>query len=731
MDSLHSLSLLASRSLRSAPRRRPALLSHVMTLVAGLMLVLASAALPSCANAENLVRVAVEVFRSTPTPVSEYDRVFGALSARMSDTKIQLAVGSDRDIAAWAAQHSIDLAIVTPETFSAITAHTAGNRESPWSVLAAERAPMSLAPVGGVSSPATGLLIASSSLRAKEDLAAALVAIAPEHFSDGAPSAPRASPPAARDRSEPLPGHISLSDFGSMLTLHTCTQPNPLRLALVFAGGGAKCSYQVGAVEAIEALLASLRAKFHDPAYDIALAAGTSGGALNALPVALGVSADPAGQADFAAVWQELDQRELIRPSNAIRVLMVLWFVCLQGVLLLRYRRARHFKNPDQYPWIISPLFVVVGLAQILLARAPLKPWSLLGMNSSLHHVWLWLSWGLEGSGWTLILLAVISQVVRRFPIVSQSSFPLRYRVVRQIFWIGIVLIPLVQTLNIFLFQSTLSDSVGIEGAVVRNFSELINRHLERQHEAPLTASGENTRERLVQMGLQLVSRHLLKRDLVLTGSALPKSTSEAPGDLYFFAHGSSAASLSPKFGGRGVSLDEAPAFFMDVLMGSGAIYPVFPARTLNDFPFKGQSIELVDGSFEHRSPVEAAVLWGATHILVVQAATDEVSPRGSFLDNIMAAMNHLYDQAQLLDFRSREQAVTVTLTPAPPHIGLLDFSDNLIRWSIEKGKREAAAGLPGASLSGSPYRKEVSEPVFWTPPIAHTDWPQCSSLAL
>ena len=146
------------------------------------------------------------------------------------------------------------------------------------------------------------------------------------------------------------------------------------------------------------------------------------------------------------------------------------------------------------------------------------------------------------------------------------------------------------------------------------------------------------------------------------------------------------------------------------VIIGSGAIYPVFPARDLVDFPVNGARTELVDGSFDHRSPIEAAVLWGATHVVLVQAATDETVVRGSFLANVNAAINHLYDQAQLLDMRSKEEVTTFTLTPQPPHIGLLDFSDNLIRLAIEKGYQEAG-GLP--LESAGIYRKEFGPPRF------------------
>ena len=204
----------------------------------------------------------------------------------------------------------------------------------------------------------------------------------------------------------------------------------------------------------------------------------------------------------------------------------------------------------------------------------------------------------------------------------------------------------------------------------------------------------------------------LLARDLVLTGSVLGERGIELPSDLYFWAS-AGRTTASPTFGARGVALADRPELLLDALIGSGAIYPVFPARVLRDFPRTGQATEIVDGSFAHRSPVEAAVLWGATHILVIQADPDERVPRGSFGANISAALTHLYDQAQLTDARTKEQAMLFNLAPRPPHIGLLDFAGNLIDASLAKGYREVHGDDHEAASRPPPFRKEVGVPHF------------------
>jgi hypothetical protein len=145
----------------------------------------------------------------------------------------------------------------------------------------------------------------------------------------------------------------------------------------------------------------------------------------------------------------------------------------------------------------------------------------------------------------------------------------------------------------------------------------------------------------------------------------------------------------------------------------------VFPSRRLEDFPRPGEFAELVDGAFAHYSPIEAAVLWGATHIVVIEASPRERVERENFLQNALAAFGHLYDQSQALDTRSRGKIAIFTLAPEPPHLCLLDFSDNLIRAAAEKGYRDAAgrssAGSGGIAggVGPSRFRKELGEPLF------------------
>jgi hypothetical protein len=126
--------------------------------------------------------------------------------------------------------------------------------------------------------------------------------------------------------------------------------------------------------------------------------------------------------------------------------------------------------------------------------------------------------------------------------------------------------------------------------------------------------------------------------------------------------------------------------------------------------PLPSDQIELVDGGFAHNSPIEAAALWGATHIFLIEATASRESKRGNFTNNVAASFVHLHRQAQLLDARSREKITIFSLRPEPPHICVLDFANNLIRAAIDRGYQDAAM----TSEHGSPrFRKEPGAPVF------------------
>jgi predicted acylesterase/phospholipase RssA len=495
---------------------------------------------------------------------------------------------------------------------------------------------------------------------------------------------------------------VSLDGFASLLVHHLRTYGTPPRLAVVFSGGGAKCSYQVGAIRAIEERLARLREEFHEPRFDIDLVVGTSGGAINAVAAALGAASTPQSYENFTSVWKDLDQSRVIKPSLIVKANMALWFAACQDLLLLALALAWSRRKKKQTTKFWGRALAALGLFQLVLSALPLKPWWLFGENAAGHHLFLWVGWGLPGAG--LLQLASGALLVA-------AHTKWRVTRLREELTVGVLVVlalglPLLQALRILWGEPTLSGNAGIRELVAEKFPRLVFGP-----EAPLPPLPSDPDERLQTLSRAVFEGGRLRRDLALTGSRLAQRDSALPADLYFYAS-ASPSGPSPSYGERGVSLRERPNLLFDAMMGSGAIYPVFPARTLKDFPSAGQSADIVDGSFSHRSPIEAAVLWGATHIVLLEASPEEISERGTLAANIGAALNHLYDQAQLLDQYSKQHVTTLTLYPSPPHIGLLDFSGNLIEKSIGRGYEET---LGRGASSWAPFRKEPGEPRFLT----------------
>ena len=179
----------------------------------------------------------------------------------------------------------------------------------------------------------------------------------------------------------------------------------------------------------------------------------------------------------------------------------------------------------------------------------------------------------------------------------------------RPAIWAGLLGLPLVQLFTVLFCEQTLSGGAGIEHTLGEQFPRLIDAHLAARGLPSLDLDPSlNDAQRLRATGRQVLERRLLPRNLVVTASCLAQSTSELPSDLYFYAQ-ADPSRPAPPFGARGISLADRPSLLLDVIMGSGSIYPVFPPRTVHDFPKAGQWVDLIDGGFAHNSPVEAAAL--------------------------------------------------------------------------------------------------------------------------
>ena len=483
---------------------------------------------------------------------------------------------------------------------------------------------------------------------------------------------------------------LSLDEIGWLL-LHSVRSEQQLpRLAVVLSGGGAKCSYQVGVVEALEEKLAAMRASIPDLAaeqrasLDIDLVVGTSGGAINALPVAMGVSRTEEGREAIKGAWLLSDQREILLPPMTQRILLGLWFGLLQiGALMWLCRKL----IPDEVRrrWILAGSLVMLGVVQLAIKALDWTPWTFLGTNHLWHHLFLVFTFAVRSAAWGLIVAGAAGLLVQWLFSGKQRESGRAHRVFERLLGVLLVVLPVCGAVHLLFHQKTLSAGDGVEQQIVTTFSKVV--------ETPPDFPRIPRREQLRQ--LSLAAEGSLQRNLVITGTCLPRSRpkteNELPDDLYFYARADQTVGPSP-FGARGVSLND-PRYrhmLLDVVMGSASIFPMFPARVLRDFPTEGEWVELVDGGFAHASPIEAAVEWGATHVIVIETSPESRSTRKNFVANLSAAIGHLYQQTQQVDRRSKQHVRVFTLEPRPPHLCILCFSDNLVGRAICSGYFDA-----------------------------------------
>jgi predicted acylesterase/phospholipase RssA len=502
---------------------------------------------------------------------------------------------------------------------------------------------------------------------------------------------------------------VSLDEIGQTLLHHARSQSQPPRLALVLSGGGAKCSYQVGAVAALEEKLSELRKQNPDSGMDIALVVGTSGGAINSLPIAMGISQTKEGRQGFRRTWAELDQRDIVRPSRMVRANIGLWFALFQTMCVVWVVRL-FVRQPERRGLPFAIVYTTLAAIEIVIGYVPLSPWAWLGTNHWWHHAWLWIGFGVRASAWSLLGLGIAALLMEAVRAKRGRHISIPSWLTWSTLAAGLLGLPLLQVITVATIEKTLSGGQGMEHAMAEKFPRLIDAHLKQQGLPPLDIDGTATdADRLQSTSRQIVERKLLQRDLVMTGSCLSQTSDDLPSDIYFYLAAESD-SATPPFGNRGVSLSQRSSILLDVMLGSGSIFPIFPSRRVNGVPNPDDSIELIDGGFAHNSPVEAAVLWGATHIVLIEATPRKRVERTNFLQNASASFSHLYQQAQLLDVRSRERVVVFSLAPEPPHMCVLDFSNNLIIDSIDRGYRDAAR----TSADGPPrFQKEPGLPVF------------------
>ncbi len=537
---------------------------------------------------------------------------------------------------------------------------------------------------------------------------------------------------------------VSLDEIGQILQHYAKSQPLPPRLALVLSGGGAKCSYQAGAISAIEEKLERTKKTFKNINFDIDMVVGTSGGAVNALPVALGITQTQKGREELKKVWTRLDQRMILQPPILVRVISGLWLAMLEaGTLLIIVRRFS--SSSEKHASLYFIILMFTALLEIVFTALPFTPWKFLGNNHIIHHIWLFFDIAMRASAFPLLLFSLAGYALQR--IIRRRGRSLHFKSIPLVLLSIALLIflPVLLITAAFFFSETLSGGEGLENILAESFLPLIELSLKENNLAPLKLSTEqiqntdnkteinskqdnNTNlntarynncinsDKFKIMSRRIFNDKLLKRDLIVTANALEQSRSLLPNDLYFYSWRNNKTNI---FGTRGININEHPEMLIDIIMGSSSIFPIFPPRRLYNFPESNEWIDLIDGGFAHNSPIEAAVLRGATHIILIESTPEERGERKTLAANIAAAFEHLHKQTQLIDLRSKKHVVIFTLVPKPPHICMLDFTDTLIEESIKSGYLDARgesnhnAGTEYINTVTPFFKKELGEPVF------------------
>ncbi len=504
-----------------------------------------------------------------------------------------------------------------------------------------------------------------------------------------------------------------LDDLVNELDLYRHHVKEP-RVALVLSGGGAKCAYQVGALSAIGEHFKDLRIQ-QKWVPDVGLVVGTSGGAVNALFYALGLDNN------LETTWMKFDQKDFIRPSA---VTQILWGMCVALSCVLSVLIVSLLLFGTRW-WIGTAVILALFCVGLIIC-------SQLALTA-LHNHWLYhdiflLKLSIWSGSITLTVgaLLVINHRVR-------DTIKNRLALVNIIG--GVCLLALILFIgDSLLYNEYLTDLSGVKKAFVDNFPSLLPGVHTR------VAGMKSVDQQLEAISKTIIDSGLngIKHDLILTASRLPAdnrvlptacgeavSGSSLPSDLYFYYDIASnkrlPSSLPNKGDKRFISLRENPTKLLHVVLGSSTIYPFFGSQRLDclvvgrpessqsnpqlNAAQKIRSIDIVDGGFSHNSPLEAAISWGATHILLIQASPIPRQDRPtSFAGNMLNAADYLFDQAQRGDSGVRGNVEIFELAPsfacdewfAPQcadergrWLDLLDFASPLLRSAIDHGKSD------------------------------------------
>jgi predicted acylesterase/phospholipase RssA len=525
---------------------------------------------------------------------------------------------------------------------------------------------------------------------------------------------------------------------------------------------------------------------------DFNLVVGTSGGAINALLVALGGTSNKTTQNNISEMWMSFKQKDFFRPPPLFslifgllfgllqalvicaavlifgrehvhwdKVLKVLigvqlaqvvlaaylgafatsfaFFIFLQAVavlgLALVVRAARAvivnvFKGAPGNWWRTAGwLMLLLSALEILLYQLDQSRFGPLidGGHHGFHHVWLIMTLVFSTSfPWPLLLggAMVLSGIWRFRQINWATHYPRFLRVMTA----GFAVVSVFLVLQVFIKEPSASNASEIENAFINKIPGLVAN----LNGGFAPAQGKTREEKLRDISRRITAdRGLIKRDLVITVSRLPLRESagspgdspptkiqanQLPEDLYFYFKSPSQKDIRPARDKRFVAFENNPESLLEVVIGSGTIYPLFPYRVLEDIKLengkKVNTLKIIDGGFIHNSPVEAAVKWGATHIILIEASpmSRPYDPT-NLLDNTFVAFKYIMAQTQRTDLLHRGSVEIFELRPTSecdkryllqdckedpaPNMDTFDFSPIIIKEAFDQGRDDAVSSAP------------------------------------
>lgn len=569
------------------------------------------------------------------------------------------------------------------------------------------------------------------------------------------------------------------------------------RLALVLSGGGAKCAYEAGAVMQMEKQLRADQpqdANSERPEIDVELVVGTSGGALNAVPIAAGITSQVNTNSLLERTWKNLNALDIIQPPTPVKIFFGLCYAFVFFAfarILVSLVRTLGQEDPATENWIRLGIALLLFVFSLLIAlfffKRPLSIRIFFGIclgvvSCILFRIFVWLARKLSqimtDQRW--VFLFALSLIIIPLVVAGLFLFP------------HVFLHPVVLLQSHYLFYTMLLISWGASWAVpplivcavlvlrnihpvsekelppgnIRNIASRFTSWFDPRRPVPwwrLLSSGislivvalfcasqnpgglfngspledvatERYAELFEKCGNQRVQSRSSKaeisnvifncdrrwRDLVITGSSL---TEGSRGSKYFYLPGRNRRHLdkAPRYGSRGIRIGYDCDFtrIVDIALGSGTIFPVFPYHVIDKSPaYKMDKMQLIDGGFAHNTPIEAAVLWGATHIVLIGASPETVQEGKTdapVIDNFKTAFDYLYDQAQIADVNAQEEAAVFTLRPEAteqPAIGLLDFGAGFADAAFKRGSKDAAKHC---------FVRQPTSPSFWDIQVSAT----------